>query len=195
MALNNDSNILEEWGIPERPSARQLEDWAYMTKVWNALAGVIPDPSLDIGAGKSTGRTVSIDPFPRGPIDIRATGEELPISDGYFESVVLQSVLKHVISPADVLLESKRVSKPKSLLFVTSPVNYVDHHRHSFTTGELISLIQGAGYRILRTRGIGLMWKWPDRILHSLGARLYAYTRIPVRICRVLLIVAESVQI
>ena len=185
---------LEAWGHPTRitPELRAL--WSRMSDRWNQFAGDIPSPSMDLGAGISKGRTVSVDPFPRGHVDIRALGENLPFRSRTFASVVLESVLKHVLSPTNTLAETRRVTANDGWLFITSPVNHIDSHRHSFSTEELCKLIESAGYRIVRRMGLGFSSTRLDRMWKRLPFGIYTKIRIPIRICRTIFIVTRTTE-
>lgn len=188
----NSNHDLEEWGHPTNVTQQQRKIWELIREKWNAYAQHIPEPSLDVGAGTKKGRTVSIDPFPRGEIDVRGVAEHLPLRDGYFKSVVLESVIKHVNDPLLVLQESLRVSQSESYLFLTSPVNIVDKHRHSFTSKELNEIITSAGYQIVRSKGFGFSNRRLDRLVRKFGLGLYVALPIPSRFCRNLMIVAKA---
>ena len=188
MNQNTDVN-LEEWGIPLRVKPEQRILWARLVDVWRDFAGAIDAPSLDLGAARQQGRTVSVDPFPRGYVDVRALGEHLPFIDGYFASVVLESVLKHVLSPSQTLVEARRVLTSDGFLYVTSPVNHTDNHRHSFSSKQLCELIESVGFRIVRKMGLG----FSSGILRRRFSRFYTGVRPPVRFCRTLFLVAKVV--
>jgi SAM-dependent methyltransferase len=181
---------LTKWGHPAHVTLEQRELWSQIETVWKSFAGHIPSPSLDIGAARRKGRTVSIDPFPRGPIDTRGVGEQLPFRDDTFSSVVLESVLKHVIAPESVLTEALRVLRPGSLIFLTSPVNSVDHHKHSFTSSQLLDIIEAAGFLVIRKRGVGFSFRLLHRLMKRLSHRWYVSLSVPVSVCSVLFVVA-----
>ena len=183
---------MEEWGHPIQVSQAQKVLWERMKILWNKFCGLIPEPSLDIGAASKKGRTVSLDPYPRGDIDVRAIAEFLPFKDNYFVSIVLESVLKHVINPEKVLSEARRVSRNNSYLFFTSPVNVTDKHRHSFTSSEVISLLDRAGYKVVKKRGIGLASTRLDKLLRRVSITFYLFIRVPLRYCRVVFLVCKS---
>jgi len=190
--MTNDTNIdLEEWGIPLSATPQQRIIWTRMVDVWRKFAGAIPEPSLDIGAARQQGRTVSVDPFPRGFVDVRAIGENLPFKKEKFASVLLESVLKHVLSPDQTLAEAYRVCTKDGFLFVTSPVNHIDGHRHSFSSSQLCRLIEQAGFRIIRKMGLGLSPTRLDSLFRRRASRFYTTIRFPVRFCRTMFIVAK----
>ena len=192
--MTNENNIdLEEWGIPLSANPAQRVLWTRMIDVWRGFAGVIPEPSLDLGAARQRGRTVSVDPFPRGFVDVRALGENLPFIDGYFSSVVLESVLKHVLSPEQTLAEARRTLRDSGFLFVTSPVNHTDKHRHSFSSTQLCGLIENASFKIIRKMGLGFSSNRLDGILRRRASRLYTIIRPPVRFCRTVFVIAKTV--
>ncbi|MFQ5833396.1 MAG: class I SAM-dependent methyltransferase [Candidatus Thorarchaeota archaeon] len=163
-----------------------------MYEEWLKFIGELPRPSLDIGSGGSSGRTVSLDPYPRGPVDVRAVGERIPFLSCTFKSVVLESVMKHVVSPIEVLVECNRVTVPRGLLFISSPVNSIDHHRHSFTSEQLVDTIRDAGYEILRRKGLGVSQVRLDRYLSRLIPNNYLRITIPIRFCKVLFVAAKK---
>jgi SAM-dependent methyltransferase len=183
---------LRKWGIPLTATPEQRAMWANMVKTWRTFSGKIPEPSLDIGAASDKGRTVSVDPYPRGRVDIRAIGENLPFIDCYFASVVLESVLKHVLSPTETLEETYRVLREGGLLFLTSPVNHIDSHRHSFLVRQLCLMIENSGFRIIRKMGLGFSFNLLDGNFRRRASRFYSNIKIPIRFCRTLYVVAEK---
>ncbi|MBY8998564.1 MAG: methyltransferase domain-containing protein [Candidatus Thorarchaeota archaeon] len=188
----DDDVDLEEWGIPLKSTSKQRIIWSNIVKTWEQFSGRIPEPSLDIGAASTKGRTVSMDPFPRGKVDVRAIGEALPFIESHFASVVLESVLKHVLSPQQTLEEANRVLRSGSLLFLTSPVNHTDSHRHSFSVKQLCDLIDNSGFRIVKKMGLGFSFSFIDGLFQRRGARFYSKIRVPTRICRTLFVVAKK---
>jgi SAM-dependent methyltransferase len=183
---------MEEWGHPSQATPTQRLLWNKMRVIWNRFCEEIPEPSLDIGAGVKKGRTVSLDPFPRGVVDVRAVAELLPFKDNIFKSIVLESVLKHAIDPETALSEARRVAKNKSYLFFSSPVNAQDKHRHSFTSIEILELLDRSGYRVVKRRGIGFSLNKLDKLLRRLNVDLYLTLRVPLRFCRTLFLVCAS---
>ncbi|MFX1483536.1 MAG: class I SAM-dependent methyltransferase [Promethearchaeota archaeon] len=182
-----------DWGHTKNVSDSQKLIWAVLYEKWKKFAGEIPELSLDIGAAHKKGRSVSIDPFPRGEVDIRAMAENLPFADQTFKSVILESVIKHVQSPERSLEESCRVMQDGGMLFLTSPLNYRDHHRHSFSYSEVRQLIKNAGFSIDRMVGFGLSSNFLNRLLTRFAARFYTRIPIPRRFCRILFVVARKV--
>ena len=192
--MNRQTDVdLEEWGIPLSATPEQRVLWSRMHNVWLKFANDIPEPSLDVGSARQQGRTVSVDPFPRGFVDVRALGEQLPFKESCFASVVLESVLKHVVSPEQTLNEARRILGSEGFLFVTSPVNHIDNHRHSFSTSQICELIEKAGFKIVRKMGLGFSSKRLDGILRRRASRLYTVIRPPTRFCRTLFLVAKVV--
>ncbi|MFW9975488.1 MAG: class I SAM-dependent methyltransferase [Candidatus Thorarchaeota archaeon] len=193
MSVENIDNQMADWGHTKDVPPRQKLVWSVLTEKWSRFAGEIPELSLDIGAAHKKGRSVSIDPFPRGEVDLRAVAENLPFTDETFASVVMESVIKHVTSPEKSLGEIYRVTKDSGLLFLTSPLNYEDRHRHSFSYSEIRKLIQDAGFSIDKSVGYGLSHNFLNRMLTRFLAKYYTRLRIPKRFCRVLFVVARKV--
>ena len=192
MSAEKTDNPQAEWGHTKDVPEHQQFIWSVLTEKWKQFAGAIPELSLDVGAAHKKGRSVSVDPFPRGDVDIRAVAENLPFNDQTFSSVVMESVIKHVKIPEQSLDEIHRVTKNRGLLFLTSPLNYKDNHRHSFSYNELRKLLQNAGYSIVRSVGFGLASNFLNRILTRIAAKHYTRFRIPGRFCRVLFVVAQA---
>jgi SAM-dependent methyltransferase len=187
----NDS--LEQWGHTKNVDKFQKYLWYIMYNEWKSFIGEISPPSLDIGAGKSKEHsTVSLDPFPRGFVDIRAIGENLPFQKGSFNSIIIESVLKHVLHPIKVLKEARRVIKDGGFLYLSSPVNRVDYHRHSFTGTQLFTLLEKSGFSIIRTRGIGVKYRRIDGPLWRRIPRIYTKISPPSRFSSVLFIIVQA---
>lgn len=193
MVVDETDNRMAEWGHTKDVPDRQKFIWSILTQKWKQFTGTIPELSLDVGAAYKKDRSVSVDPFPRGEVDIRAVAEKLPFYDHTFSSVVMESVIKHVQSPAQSLEEIHRVTKNGGLLFLTSPLNYRDNHRHSFSYIELHKLLQEAGFSIDRSVGFGLASNLLNKILTRFAAKYYTHVRIPRRFCRVLFVVAHTI--
>jgi len=188
------SDNLQQWGHTTNVDRFQKYLWHIMYEEWTSFIGEIPSPSLDIGAAKSKKRsTISLDPFPRGFVDTRAMGEHLPFQDSSFNSIIMESVIKHVLFPAKVLAEARRVIENDGLLFLNSPVNRVDHHRHSFTSRQLLTLIERSGFHVIRTRGIGVKYRKLDGLLWRKIPRILAKVSTPAQLSSVLFIVAKAI--
>ena len=191
---------LFDWGHPTKGvsepkgvSERTKYLWALMGNEWLSFAGPIPKFSLDVGAASFDRKhcSVSLDPFPRGYVDVRSLGESLPFKNGIFRSVVLTSVLKHVLDPVCVLSECFRVLQYGGCLYLTSPINEIDVHRHSFTFRELCNMIEDRGFRILRTRVIGLKYSRLARRLWKYVPEMFAKFPMPSFLGNVLFLVAK----
>lgn len=65
---------------------------------------------------------------------IRATGEDLPFEDNYFDIVYSSNVLEHTADPAQVLREAVRVVKPGGIIQIVCPnyLSYFDGHYAAF---------------------------------------------------------------
>jgi len=115
----------------------------------------------------------------------------MPFRNDCFASIVLESVLKHVLSPEQTLKEAHRVLYPGGFLFVTSPVNHIDKHRHSFTSNYLCKIIENAGFRITKKMGLGFSLKRIDSVIRRRFSKFYTTIRSPVRFCSTIFLIAK----
>jgi len=99
----------------------------------------LPSPLLDLGCGDGHFANLTFDKTPEFGVDswwdplmeayaretypalIMANGAEFPFPDGYFQSVISNSVLEHIPGVDDVLMEVARVLKPGSLFVFCVP--------------------------------------------------------------------------
>lgn len=78
----------------------------------------------------------------------KANAEKLPFKNNYFDTILLLDVLEHIKDQAQVLLEAKRVLKPKGQIILTSPaLSFIwskhdtqQHHYRRYTRSELRQL-------------------------------------------------------
>lgn len=97
---------------------------------------------------------------------LEGKGEELPLADDFFDLVISDNCIDHVVRPGDVLAEIRRVMKPDGLLYMSvntrNPVGYVIHrmlsrlrvdrgHPHSFTKTTFLSLLRSASFSAVDT--------------------------------------------
>jgi SAM-dependent methyltransferase len=102
----------------------------------------IPEPVLDLGCGdghfaqmiSSKSLTTGIDPW-WGPLRkaqkasvyelaVQSLGDRMPFADGYFASIISNSVLEHIPDIQPVLHEANRVVKPGGFFIFTTPSHY-----------------------------------------------------------------------
>jgi SAM-dependent methyltransferase len=102
---------------------------------------------------------------------LAASADRLPWPDGFFQTVVADSVLEHLDEPARAVREWSRVLRPGGRLLVWSP------NRYTLTTDPHLCL-WGLGWLprrwlpgYLRLRGCKA---WPPRTLSALEARRIA---------------------
>ncbi|MDF1539525.1 MAG: methyltransferase domain-containing protein [Candidatus Thorarchaeota archaeon] len=193
MTSELDNQNMIQWGHTKDVDEYRKYIWKLMYEKWISFIGAIPQPSLDIGAAKSkTHSSVSLDPYPRGFVDVKGMGEELPFKDGSFKSVIIESVLKHVDEPSQVISEAKRVTTDNGMLFISSPVNRIDSHRHSFSSSALCEIIECNGYEIVRKLGIGFSKRSIDGFLWRRLPKAMANLPIPSGMASVIFIVAKA---
>jgi len=130
---------------------------------------------LDIGCGtglmlkklENHGMAVGIDLAPKaieycrkcGVINVvRGTAEHLPFSDDTFDVVTALDLIEHVDDDTGVLINAFRVTKPGGVVLVTVPAfqflwsehDIVNRHRRRYTTKQLRSIIESAGFETVK---------------------------------------------
>jgi ubiquinone/menaquinone biosynthesis C-methylase UbiE len=93
--------------------------------------------------------------------------EALPFHDKSIDLILCVEVIEHVINPANLLKEIKRVLRPRGKFILTTPNadnKYYKHdkeHLHSFNRETLIKLISEAGLKVTFLSSIKIRhWKW-----------------------------------
>jgi SAM-dependent methyltransferase len=84
---------------------------------------------LDIGSGERRlrARIVNFDLFASREVDVVGDASFLPFKSFTFDAAVLQQVLEHVKSPADILAEVHRILKNGGGFYVELPFVYIYH--------------------------------------------------------------------
>ena len=105
-----------------RPPLKQVESWEYLNT----------DPSTKP--------------------DIRAGAEQIPVSDGSYNTVLLAEILEHVQDPLQVLAEAHRVLAVDGVLVLSMPflvpVHSDPHDYQRWTRQKLELELQKAGFKI-----------------------------------------------
>lgn len=107
----------------------------------------------------------SFDVYASPLVQFVADAHHLPLPDAYFDAVVIQAVLEHVIQPSEVVAEIWRVLRPDGLVYAETPFMQQVHegafdftrfsaigHRYLFRRFELISSGASGG------PGVVFMW-------------------------------------
>ena len=113
----------------------------------------------------------------------------LPFRDAAFDCIVISEVLQHIVDHQGVVKEIQRVLAPGGPLLVTVPnterlnlrlgwlgiqgeVN-PDHVRE-YTMKGIRGLIEGAGFRVEKVSGDGLLcFGWPGRLFPGLATSIF----------------------
>jgi SAM-dependent methyltransferase len=129
-------------------------------RVLRALARALhgtDDPArvLVVGAGRQRddvaaalgGRRhalVCVDVNPAADVDVVCDAHDLPFFEGSFDAVVITAVLEHVVDPARVVAELRRVLEPGGLVYAETPfLQRVHEGAYDFTRFSL------SGHRLL----------------------------------------------
>jgi SAM-dependent methyltransferase len=79
---------------------------------------------LDIGCQEkrlSSSNSIGIDIRFNQNVNIIADAQFLPFKDGAFDTVIAGEIIEHLISPALLLVEARRVLKPTGTMILTTP--------------------------------------------------------------------------
>lgn len=111
-----------------------------------------------------------------GKVDfVRATAVSLPIRSETFDMVVCASLIEHVPSPENLLLEIYRVLRKRGWLYLSFPPFYTPIGGHQFSPFHLLG--ERTALRIVRFRGLCRGKPWlqksypttPDSFAHAYG--------------------------
>lgn len=130
------------------------------TKQFKRFIGKQQGFTLDIGCGiqipgylneKNLINTTGIDPLPAyGDFGlmtkIDGCGENIPLPDNWFDIVILAGTLDHVLDPAKVLQEARRVMEPSGRIIIQIgiPTSYPQHTVVTFCTDLWKALTKGS---------------------------------------------------
>ena len=167
-------------------------------------SGYLSGRVLDIGCGCAPYRDyvscrsyVSIDESPDVRPDVKASCEQIPFKDNYFDSTICTEVLEHLAEPGKCVAEIFRVLKSDGYLYITVPQSWGLHYEPNdywrFTRYGIEYLLKKHGFEIIETRRIGgifsligvraadVLWSGYVRLFSFLGGR-YA-ERIASALC------------
>lgn len=138
---------------------------------------VLPDPRILIVGGGEIGsgleefcrifkkNILAFDIYNSENIDFIADGHSIPIQSGFFDLVIIQAVLEHVLDPGKVASECTRVLKTGGIIYAETPFMQQVHegsfdftrftesgHRYLFKDYRLISSGHTSGL------GVALIW-------------------------------------
>lgn len=110
---------LSYWKVyPEREASR-----------FEAIARMLHGRVLDIGSGPGVlkehytgGDVITLDYANAVRPDILAAAEKLPVADNSFDTVVIAELLEHLENPVGILMEARRVLKPRGKIVATVPM-------------------------------------------------------------------------
>ena len=121
-------------------------------KVLNAGAGM-----RDIGP-LVEGKLYSQDIQPAPHIDIEGPLHEIPVDDGFFDTIICNAVLEHVANPNEVLAELNRVCRDGGVLYLTVPFMQPEHldptDYQRYTLPGLERLVTRHGFEVTESGGV-----------------------------------------
>jgi SAM-dependent methyltransferase len=123
---------------------------------------------LNAGAGQRDisslveGELYNQDIKPAPHIDIEAPLDEIPVEDGFFDTIICNAVLEHVEDPDGVLNEFHRVCRPGGLLYLTVAFMQPEHldptDFQRYTLDGLKTLVASHGFEITDDGGVHSVW-------------------------------------
>ncbi|RKY32894.1 MAG: hypothetical protein DRP68_03330 [Candidatus Omnitrophota bacterium] len=145
-------------------------------KVFSQLSYYLHGDVLDVGCGSMPFKdTVNyrsyrcLDISFSSNLDVVGDVLYLPFKDNSFDSVIITEVLEHIFSPATVILEVKRVLRPKGYLYISVPMTWGLHYEPNdfwrFTKYSLFKLVSEGGMNVISIIRIG-------GVFSQIGARL-----------------------
>jgi SAM-dependent methyltransferase len=171
------------------PIDRELQPFRrhFRGKVLNAGAG-----DRDISSfveGKLYNQDIRTAPH----IDIEGPLHEIPVEDGFFDTIICNAVLEHVENPEDVMSEFQRVCRQGGILYLTvpfmQPVHLCPTDYQRYTLDGLERLVERHGFTVAESGGLHSVyttlawilreWLVQKRTLKGAAARrlLYPYLR------------------
>lgn len=91
-------------------------------------------------------------------IDIEGPLHEIPVEDGFFDTIVCNAVLEHVANPEEVLTEFHRVCRPGGVLYLTVPFMQPEHldptDYQRYTLPGLEQLVTRHGFEVTDSGGV-----------------------------------------
>lgn len=123
--------------------------------------------------------------------------KEADFSDGYFDVVILNDTLEHLIDPKETLIEIRRLLKPKGVLYINTPnigslVSRIfkarwwglnQYHLYYLSRTTLSRLLRGTGLRVVKwgrySRTFSLHY-WMEK-LEGYDKRLFRALRLLIR--------------
>ena len=133
------------------------------------------------------------------PPDVLADLHELPLDDATFDFVLCTEVLEHVIDPARVLAELRRILRPGGWLLLTTPFVMELHEEpydfFRYTPYALRSLVESAGLCVERVEPLTGWWSTLAHTLRHGGLatrRLDGPSRTATRIAGAITLVLSA---
>jgi SAM-dependent methyltransferase len=168
----------------------QLRDLPYFRAMLRAVEArfyqdfELSSPSLDVGCGDGHFASITfehpldvgLDPW-GGPIRqaarlggyrflVQANGAQMPFQDGYFASVISNSVLEHITQVEAVLAETARVLQPGALFLFSVP------NPHYLSELSIPSWLRWLGLSSLGDRYVE-WFRHMSRVVHAVGPEVW----------------------
>lgn len=135
---------------------------------------------------------ISFDIYISSNINFIADAHQIPLKDSYFDAVIIQAVLEHVLEPQKVVSEIFRVLKPRGLVYAETPFLQQVHegaydftrftqsgHRYLFRQFTMISsgCTAGTGTQMLWSIDYFIRGLFRSRLLGKIAKLLFFWIR------------------
>jgi len=138
----------------ERYAEGRLVDLGCGSKPWRRL--LAPHISEHIGVDRMDSRRAP------GSVDVIASVYDIPLDDGYADTLLMSAVLEHLERPDRALSEAHRLLAPGGHLILTAPLFWPLHEQprdfFRYTPHGLRFLIEQAGFQVVEIVPLSGVW-------------------------------------
>tara|TARA_B110000090_G_scaffold208969_1_gene264167 strand:+ start:175 stop:759 length:585 start_codon:yes stop_codon:yes gene_type:complete len=102
------------------------------------------------------------------PVDLMQI-DQIPYEERFFDSVIMDNVLEHILNPYPILNEAHRVLNNNGILLIGVPGTFGytrdDDHKVFYSENKLIETVEKAGFVVSKTFAMPLKLKLLDKYI------------------------------